>query len=55
MFHDTILANLRYAAPDASEQQIWAACRGRPDRRFVRSLPDGLNTVVGDRGWVVRR
>lgn len=51
MFHDTILANLRYAAPDASEQQIWAACEDAQIAGLLRSLPDGLNTVVGDRGY----
>jgi ATP-binding cassette subfamily B protein len=51
MFHDTILANLRYADPDASEQQIWAACEDAQIAGLLRSLPDGLNTVVGDRGY----
>ena len=51
MFHDTIEANLRYAAPDASEEQIWAACEDAQIADLLRSLPDGLNTVVGDRGY----
>ncbi len=51
MFHDTILANLRYAAPDATEQQIWAACDDAQIADLIRSLPDGLDTVVGDRGY----
>lgn len=51
MFHDTIEANLRYAAPDATEEQIWAACEDAQIADLLRSLPDGLNTVVGDRGY----
>ncbi len=51
MFHDTILANLRYAAPDATEEQIWAACEDAQIADLIRSLPDALNTVVGDRGY----
>ena len=51
MFHDTIGANLRYAAPDATDEQIWAACEDAQIAELIRSLPDGLNTVVGDRGY----
>ncbi len=51
MFHDTIRANLRYARPDAGDEQIWAALEAAQIRRLVGSLPDGLDTVVGDRGY----
>jgi ATP-binding cassette subfamily B protein len=51
MFHDTIGANLRYARPDASEDELWAALQAAQIAPLVRSLPDGLDTVVGDRGY----
>ncbi len=51
MFHDTVGANLRYAAPDATDEQIWAACEDAQIADLLRSLPDGLDTVVGDRGY----
>ncbi|HQR79285.1 MAG TPA: ABC transporter ATP-binding protein [Actinomycetota bacterium] len=51
MFHDTIEANLRFAAPDATLAQIWSACEDAQIAELIRSLPDGLNTVVGDRGY----
>lgn len=51
MFHDTIAANLRYARPEATEEQIWAALESAQIAGLVRSLADGLDTVVGDRGY----
>jgi ATP-binding cassette subfamily B protein len=51
MFHDTIAANLRYAAPRASEEQMWAALDAAQIRELVEELPDGLETVVGERGY----
>lgn len=50
MFHDTIGANLRYARPEATDEQILAACDSARIGDLVRSLPQGLDTVVGDRG-----
>ncbi|HEX5017729.1 MAG TPA: ABC transporter ATP-binding protein [Actinomycetes bacterium] len=50
LFHDTIEANLRYAAPDATSSEIWAALESAQIADLVRALPDGLATVVGDRG-----
>lgn len=50
LFHDTIEANLRYAAPAATESEIWDALRSARIEDLVRSFPDGLGTVVGDRG-----
>jgi ATP-binding cassette subfamily B protein len=51
MFHDTIRANLIYAAPAAREEQLWTAIDAAQIGELVRSLPDGLDTVVGDRGY----
>ncbi len=51
MFHDTIGANLRYADPTADEERIWKALEAAQVAGLVRSLPDGLETVVGDRGY----
>ncbi len=51
MFHDTIGANLRYARADASDDAVWAALEAAQIAPLVRSLPDGLDTVVGDRGY----
>ncbi|MCY7394690.1 MAG: ABC transporter ATP-binding protein/permease [Nocardioides sp.] len=51
MFHDTIGGNLRYARPHAREDQVWAALEAAQIADLVRSLPDGLDTVVGDRGY----
>ncbi len=51
MFHDTIRANLGYAAPDATEEQLWSALEAAQVGPLVRSLPDGLDTLVGDRGY----
>jgi ATP-binding cassette subfamily B protein len=51
MFHDTIRANLRYARPSATDEQIWAALDAAQIGFLVRALPDGLDTVVGDRGY----
>jgi ATP-binding cassette subfamily B protein len=51
MFHDTIRENLRYARPDASDDEVWAALDAAQIGGLVRSLPDGLDTVVGDRGY----
>ncbi|KQT94596.1 ABC transporter [Marmoricola sp. Leaf446] len=51
MFHDTIRENLRYARPDASDEQVWSALEAARIATLVRSMPDGLDTVVGDRGY----
>ena len=50
MFHDTIRANLLYARPDATEQQLRDACEAAQILGLVDQLPGGLDTVVGDRG-----
>jgi len=51
MFHDTIRANLLYARPDATDDQVWAALEAAQIARLISGLPDGLDTVVGDRGY----
>jgi ATP-binding cassette subfamily B protein len=51
MFHDTIRNNLRYARPDATEAEILDAVEAAQIGDLVRSLPDGLDTVVGERGY----
>ncbi|MFF0117109.1 ABC transporter ATP-binding protein [Streptomyces prasinus] len=51
LFHDTVRANLLLAAPAASEPDLWDALRRARLDDLVRSLPDGLDTVVGERGY----
>jgi ATP-binding cassette subfamily B protein len=51
LFHETIAENLRYARPDATEEQMWEALRGAQVADLVKALPDGLDTVVGERGY----
>ncbi len=51
LFHDTIRANLNYARPDATDAELLAACRAAQIGDLIQALPDGLNTVVGDRGY----
>jgi ATP-binding cassette subfamily B protein len=51
LFHETIAENLRYAKPDATEEELWRALAGAQVAELVRSLPDGLDTVVGERGY----
>jgi ATP-binding cassette, subfamily B, bacterial len=51
MFHDTIAANLRYARPEADDDQIWSAIAAAQLSDLVQALPEGLDTVVGDRGY----
>ncbi len=51
LFHETIAENLRYAKPDASDDELWEALRGAQIDHVIRALPDGLDTVVGERGY----
>src|ERR1700744_1271887 len=51
LFHDTIRANLLYARPSASEAEIVEACKAAQIWDLVSVLPDGLDTIVGDRGY----
>ena len=50
MFHDTIMNNLLYAKNDANLKEIESACRAARIWSFIESLPNGLETVVGERG-----
>ena len=51
LFYDTIRANLLYARPDATEEQMMAAAKAANIHDFVAQLPDGYDTVVGERGY----
>jgi ATP-binding cassette subfamily B protein len=51
LFHDTIGANLRYAKPDAPDDELVAACRDAQIWALIEALPEGFETVVGDRGY----
>ena len=51
LFHDTIRANLLYARPDATQAQIEEAARAANIHDFIADLPDGYDTVVGERGY----
>ncbi|ACU38952.1 ABC transporter ATP-binding protein [Actinosynnema mirum] len=51
LFHDTIRANLLYPRPEAGEEEVWDALRRARLEQLVASLPDGLDTVVGERGY----
>lgn len=51
LFHDSIKNNLMYAKENANEGEIWSALSSAQISDFVRSLPDQLETIVGDRGY----
>jgi ATP-binding cassette subfamily B protein len=51
LFHDTIRANLRYAKPDATDAELTDACRAARIHELIMSLPDGYDTIVGERGY----
>ena len=51
LFHDSVGANLRYARPTASDDEIREACRAAQILGVIDALPDGLDTVVGERGY----
>jgi len=51
LFHDTIAANLRYARPGATDEELAAVCRAAHIDELIGSLPEGWNTVVGERGY----
>ncbi len=51
LFHDTVRANLLYARPDASQAELEAACRMANIHDFIAGLPDGYDTLVGERGY----
>ena len=51
LFHDTIGNNLRYGRPEASEAEVWEAARSAQIAELIESLPAGLDTLVGERGY----
>ncbi len=51
LFHESIGANLRYAKPDATDAELDDACRGARIFDMISELPDGYDTVVGERGY----
>ncbi|NKB90674.1 MAG: ATP-binding cassette domain-containing protein [Candidatus Nanopelagicales bacterium] len=51
LFHDTIGANLRFAQPEATTDDVMQACEDAQIINLIEALPDGLDTVVGDRGY----
>ena len=51
LFHDTIRANLLYARPSATEKELTEACEAARIWELISSLPDGLDTIAGDRGY----
>ncbi len=50
LFHRTVLENLRYAKPNATEAEVMVAADMARCREFIEALPEGFNTMVGDRG-----
>ncbi|GAA4716314.1 ABC transporter ATP-binding protein [Phytohabitans rumicis] len=51
LYHDTIRANLAYARPEATEAELIEACEAARIWHLISELPDGLDTIVGDRGY----
>jgi ATP-binding cassette subfamily B protein len=51
LFHDTVLANLLYARPGATQAEVESACRAANIHAFIVNLPQGYGTVVGERGY----
>ena len=51
LFHDTVANNLRYARPDATDADLVAACRAARIHDVIDAMPDGYDTVVGERGY----
>jgi ATP-binding cassette subfamily B protein len=50
LFHRSVLENIRYARPDASEAEVLAAAEMAHCRQFIEAMPEGFETMVGDRG-----
>jgi ATP-binding cassette subfamily B protein len=51
LFHETIAVNLRFARPGAGDAELVAACRAARIHELIESLPDGYETIVGERGY----
>jgi ATP-binding cassette subfamily B protein len=50
LFNDTLMANIAFARPSASEADVWAAAEAAELGEFIRNLPEGMDTKVGERG-----
>jgi ATP-binding cassette, subfamily B, bacterial len=50
LFNRSILENIRYSRPDASDEQVWKAAIAARCHEFIEAMPEGLETIVGDRG-----
>ncbi|HVF76094.1 MAG TPA: ABC transporter ATP-binding protein [Acidimicrobiales bacterium] len=53
LFHDSVAANLRYAKPGATDEELVAACRAARIHDVIAALPEGYDTLVGERGYRV--
>jgi ATP-binding cassette, subfamily B, bacterial len=51
LFHRTLMENIRYARPEATDDEVWGAAALAHCTEFILKLPDGLDTLVGDRGF----
>jgi ATP-binding cassette subfamily B protein len=51
LFHESVASNLRYARPDATQEELEAACRAAQIHEVVAALPEGYDTIVGERGY----
>ena len=51
LFHDTVMANLRYARPGATDEEVFAACRAAQIHDVIAGLPEAYDTIVGERGY----
>jgi ATP-binding cassette subfamily B protein len=51
LFHESVIANLRYARPDATDEEVQEACRAARIHHVIDALPDSYDTVVGERGY----
>ena len=50
LFHRSLMENIRYARPEASDDEVWQAAQSAHCGDFIEELPEGLDTLVGDRG-----
>ncbi|HKF63167.1 MAG TPA: ABC transporter ATP-binding protein [Dongiaceae bacterium] len=50
LFHRSVLENIRYGRPEASDQEVWEAVEAARCADFIRALPQGIDTIVGERG-----
>ncbi|MGH9076599.1 MAG: ABC transporter ATP-binding protein [Acidimicrobiales bacterium] len=51
LFHDTVAVNLRYARPSATDEELVAACQAARIHHVIEALPEGYETLVGERGY----